>query len=199
MKQVVLPLLAFQLFQLRCPAPAIAQRLANRYAIEFLRGPGTYTLADGTTGQGDLQFKTRGESVLYIDRKRQVPSSEVQSFTVAGHTLRPDGTFPFSFGLHSYEAKNAFIEYADTTGGMQLAVYYTAEPTGNMTTYYTTFLLRPRETKEFIVGPGNNRKWRRAEREKIATYFAQWPAIQQAIIDGSATFENFPEYVRRTH
>lgn len=199
MKQLVLTLLAFQLVQLWRPAPAAGQRLANRYAIEFLRGPGTYILADGTTGQGDIQFKTRGESVLYINCKRQVPSSEVQSFTVAGHTLRPDGTFPFSFGLHSYEAKNAFIEYADTTGGIQLAVYYTAEPTGNMTTYYTTFLLRPRGTKEFTVGPSNNRKWRRPDREKVAIYFTQWPAIQQAIIDGSATFENFPEYVRRTH
>ena len=198
MKQLPFLLVSLLSVELWYSAPAAAQRLANRYAIEFLRGPGTYTLADGTTGQGDLQFKTRSESVLYIDRKRQIPSVEVRSFTINGHNLWPHGTFPFSFGLHSYEARNAFIEYVDTTGGVQLAAYYTAEPTGSMTTYYTTFLLRPRGSRQFVVGPGNNRKWRRAEREKTATYFTQWPAIQQDIIDGHATFENFLEYVRRT-
>lgn len=179
-------------------APLAAQRLANRYVIEFLRGPGTYTLADGTTGQGDLQFKTRTESVLYIDRKRQIPATQVTSFTINEHTLWPHGSFPFSFGAHSYEAQNAFIEYADTTGGVQLAIYYTAEPTGDMTTYYTTFLLRPRGSKQFTVGPSNNRKWRRADREKLAASFVQWPTIQQDILAGNVTFENFPEYVRRT-
>jgi len=198
MKQPRFLPVSFLLAGLCHAAPVAAQRLANRYAIEFLRGPGTYTLADGTTGQGDLQFKTRSESVLYIDRKRQVPASEVRSFTINGHTLWPHGAFPFSFGVHSYEAKNAFIEYADTTSGMQVAAYYTAEPTGGMTTYYTTFLLRQRGTGQFIVGPGNNRKWRRAERERIAPFFAQWPAVQQDILAGNVTFENFLEYVRRT-
>ena len=78
-----------------------AQRLANRYAIEFMRGPDTYTLADGTTGQGDLQFRTRDETIFYVNRKQGYPAPRVKSFTVTSHTLVPQGTFDFAFGLHS--------------------------------------------------------------------------------------------------
>ena len=78
-----------------------AQRLANRYAIEFMRGPDTYTLADGTTGQGDLQLRTRDKIIFYVNRKQGYPAPRVKSFTVASHTLVPQGTFDFAFSLHS--------------------------------------------------------------------------------------------------
>ena len=178
---------------------AKAQRLANRYAIEFLRGPGTYLLADGTAGQGDLQFRTRDKTILYVNRKQEFPGLQVKSFTIDGHTLVPRGTFDFAFGLHEYHAENTFIEYADTTGTLQLAAYYTAEPTGDMTTYFTTFLLRRRGDHAFIVGPNNNRKWRKPERQLVASSCAQWPQLQQGILSGEVTFENFADYVRRAN
>ena len=182
------------------PAPsAHAQRLANRYAIEFLRGPGTYLLADGTAGQGDLQFRTRDKTVLYVNRKQEFAGPQVKSFTIDGHTLMPQGTFDFAFGLHEYHAENTFIEYADTTGTLQLAAYYTAEPTGNMTTYFTTFLLRRRGDQVFVVGPNNTRKWRKPERQLVASFCAQWPQLQQGILSGEVTFENFADYVRRSN
>lgn len=176
-----------------------AQRLANRYAIEFLRGPGTYVLADGTVGQGDLQFKTRGKTVLYVNRKQEYAAPQVKSFTIDGHTLAPRGTFDFTFGLHEYHAENTFIEYADTTGTLQLAAYYTAEPTGDMTTYFTTFLLRRRGDHSFVVGPNNNRKWRKSERQLVASFCAQWPQLQQGVLSGEVTFENLADYVRRAN
>ena len=176
-----------------------AQRLANRYAIEFLRGPGTYTLVNGTTGQGDLQFRTRDKTILYVNRKQEYPAPQVKSFTVASHTLVPQGTFDFAFGLHSYHAENTFIEYADTTGTLQLAAYYTAEPTGNMTTYFTTLLLRRRGDRAFVTGPDNNRKWRKSERQLVASFCAQWPLMQQGILSGDVTFENLAAYVRRSN
>ena len=176
-----------------------AQRLANRYAIEFLRGPGTYLLADGTAGQGDLQFRTRDKNVLYVNRKQEYAASQVKSFTIDGHTLVPRGTFDFAFGLHEYHAENTFIEFADTTGTLQLATYYTAEPTGEMTTYFTTFLLRRRGDRAFVVGPNNNRKWRKPERQLVAAFCAQWPPLQQGILSGEVTFENLADYVRRAN
>ena len=191
--------LLFLLFLLGATSPVAAQRPMHRYVLDSLMGPGSYALTNGSKGTGELQFRTRTESVLYIDRKRQVPAAQVQSFSVRGHSFYPHGNFSFSYGLHSYEARQAFIEYADTLGGMQLAVFYTAEPTGNWNTYFTTFLLRPRGSKQFMVGPTNQRKWRRAEREVLAPYFAQWPPVQQGILDGSITFDNLPAAIRRTH
>ena len=179
--------------------PGHAQSLVSRYAIDFLRGPGTYLLADGTAGQGNLQFKTRGESVLYVNKKQKFSAPQVRSFTINGHMLVPQGIFDFEFGLHSYHAENAFIEYADTTGPLQLAMYYTAEPTGNTTSYFTTFLVRQRGKQAFETGPDNNNKWRKAERQRIAPLFARWPELQQAVLSGAATFENFPGYVRQAN
>gem|GEM_PF-3494404 len=189
----------FLCFCIAVAKPGHAQSLVSRYAIDFLRGPGTYLLADGTAGQGNLQFKTRGESVLYVNKKQKFSAPQVRSFTINGHMLVPQGIFDFEFGLHSYHAENAFIEYADTTGPLQLAMYYTAEPTGNTTSYFTTFLVRQRGKQAFETGPDNNNKWRKAERQRIAPLFARWPELQQAVLSGAATFENFPGYVRQAN
>jgi hypothetical protein len=178
--------------------PVAAQRPVNRYVLDSLMGPGTYVLANGTRGAGELQFKTRSESVLYINRKQPVPAAQLQSFSVAGHTFWPHGNFLFEYGLHTYQAQHAFIEYADTTGGVHLAVYYTVEPTGDWNTTFTTFLLRPRGSQQFIMGPTNAKKWLQPERECLAPYFAQWPNVQQAILNGWVMFENLPAYVRLT-
>ncbi len=181
------------------PGRGFAQRLANRYAIDYLRGPGTYVLANGTSGQGNLQFETRSKSVLHVDRKQKIVATDVASFTIGGRTLVPQGSFDFQFGFHEYRAEHAFIEYADTTGALQLALYHTAEPTGDMTTYFATYLLRSKGGRDFVVGPNNNNKWKKPERQQMAVFLAPWPALQQAVVAGEATFENFPDYVRRAN
>ena len=181
------------------PERGVAQRLANRYAIDYLRGAGTYTLANGTSSQGNLQFETRGKSVLHVDRKQKIVATDVASFTIDGRTLVPQGSFDFQFGFHEYSAEHAFIEYADTTGALQLALYHTAEPTGDMTTYFASYLLRAKGNQRFVVGPNNNKKWKKPERQQMAAFLAPWPALQQAVASGEATFENLPDYVRRAN
>ena len=180
---------------------ATAQRLHfPTYVVQSLKGPGSYLLVDGTAGTGDLQFTTRGESILYVigERRLLIRAERLRSFSVAGHTFWPHGNFSFTYGLHSYEAHHAFIEYADTTGGVQLAAYYTVEPTGNLTTTFTTFLLRPRGSRRFIVGPNNDKKWRQADRERLAPCFAAWPDVARDILNGTVTFENLPACVQLT-
>jgi len=68
-----------------------------------------------------------------------------------------------------------------------------------MTTYFTTYLWRRRSEKSFIVGPNNHKKGGKAYRQRLANGLGQWPELQQAVADGLATFDNFPEYMHRAN
>ena len=71
-----------------------------------------------------------------------------------------------------------------------------------MTTYFASYLLRAKGNQLFVVGPNNNnnnKKWKKPERQQMAAFLAPWPALQQAVASGEATFENLPDYVRRAN
>ena len=170
------------------------------YTVDFIKGPGTYVLRNGTTGSGDLRFKTRNSSILFAGRKLTFLATEVASFTIDGHTLVPQGRFDFRYGVHSYRAERAFIEFADTTGLLQLAVFHTTEPIGSNTTVsFSTYLWRRRGEQTFVVGPNSFKKGSKSYRAALAASLNQWPALQQAVAAGTATFENFPDYVRQAN
>jgi hypothetical protein len=179
----------------------------NRERISFLKGPGSYVLTDGTIGDGKLSFSNHKQSVLYVSSVRgraEYPAAAVSSFTIDGHRLVPQGRFDFYFfgalGGQEYHADNAFIEYADTTGRLQLAVYYTSVMLGaNADVYYTQLLLRRRGDQEFVMGPNNFRKWDKSYRQELAEELGPWPELQQAVRSGAATFANFAEYVQRAN
>ncbi|MBU6121172.1 hypothetical protein [Hymenobacter siberiensis] len=178
---------------------SIAHGFFTSYIVDYLRGPGSYTLANGSVGEGKLSFRTRGETTLYVGNNLQFSAKEVRSFTIDSHTLVPAGNFDFEFGVHSYHAENTFIEYADTSGYLQLALFHTAEPIGSTTVSFATYLLRRRGDKEFISGPNAFKKWSKDDRQDLAEELSRWPELQQAVKSGTATFENFPEYVRRAN
>jgi hypothetical protein len=169
------------------------------YIVDYLRGTGTYTLRNGQAGEGMLSFRTRTSSVLYVGNKVEFPSNEVSSFTINGHTLVPRGNFEFRFGVHHYRADNAFVEFADTSGYLQVALFHTAEPSGSTTYSFASYLLRRRGDHEFMVGPNALRKWPKEGRQAFAKDLAQWPELQQAVESGTVSFENFPEYIRRAN
>jgi hypothetical protein len=179
----------------------------NRRLISFLQGPGSYVLTDGMAGDGRLSFTNHKKSVLYVSTalgQAQYPAAAVSAFTINGHRLVPQGRFDFYFfgglGGQEYHADNAFIEYADTTGTLQLALYYTSVMLGaNADVYYTQLLLRRRGDKEFVMGPNNFRKWDKSYRQELADELGPWPELQQAVRSGAATFLNFPEYVQRAN
>ncbi len=129
--------------------------------------------------------------MLYVDRHQEILAARLKSFTIDDHTLVPQGRFNFSYGFDSYQAQNAFIEYGDTTGVLQLAAYYTAEPTGDWTTYFTALLLRRRGSPTFAIGPDNNHKWGKQERQRIANFFEPWPTLKEEWLSGKVIICRF--------
>ena len=50
-----------------------------------------------------------------------------------------------------------------------------------------------------MVGPNSFKKGSKSYRAALAASLNQWPALQQAVAAGTATFENFPDYVRQAN
>ncbi|WP_149867085.1 hypothetical protein [Solirubrum puertoriconensis] len=176
--------------------------------MSTLKGQGTYVLRNGKSGVDKLTFSTREKSKLFVGGwpgGTRYEATEVQSFTIDGHTLLPAGNFDYYMGTtglggHEYHAENAFIEYIDTTGYLQLALFRTAEPMGSSgMASFAIYLLRRRGDKEFVQGPDNFQAWAKDYRLELAEELKPWPELQQAVRSGTANFRTFPTYIRRAN
>ena len=95
----------------------------------FMPGPGTFTLADGTSGTGELHLTARDKPELLIksaDGRKTVNASQVREFTIEGHRYVPAASV-----LKPDDAKNVLWLEAlmDETGPWHLYQRHGAEHT----------------------------------------------------------------------
>ncbi len=177
-----------------------AQGFFSTYIVSYIKGPGTYTLVDGTVGNDNLRFHTRKTSVLFAGKDKEFSAEQVKSFSINGHTLVPAGNFEFVSNKDSFHAQNAFIEFIDTTGALELAVFHTCVPAGTYTFSFATYLVRPHGAAEFISGPSNDKSMHGKKYwQRVAGAFTRWPELQKQLVANKITFENFPALVAQAN